>query len=184
MTADLPPSDPRPGADPGAGLPAAVASASERDAAAVLARIEADEAAAEAARAHYRRAGSRPIETAPELDGALGPAESLLAWRTTAIVQQVHGGQPGHRGQQVDGLELLNETHGAGGPLVLTSSRLMHLSRVPQTRALEEIVELTVTGERLLVSFRSGGGWNVQVNEPRLLRVHIAAALAAVRDSR
>ena len=45
-----------------------------------------------------------------------------------------------------------------------------------------QIEELALAGERLLITLRDGTGLSIDASRPRLMRVQIAAALAAGRS--
>jgi hypothetical protein len=49
---------------------------------------------------------------------------------------------------------------------------------------LEQIRELSLAGERLLLTFDGGEGISLDVDRPRLLRVEIAAAMATAKARR
>jgi hypothetical protein len=70
---------------------------------------------------------------------------------------------------------------GLAGDLYLTSRRLVLVGRLTLSFELDEIEEAMLAGERLLLVLRDGQGASVAVAQPRLLRVEIAAARAAVR---
>jgi hypothetical protein len=58
---------------------------------------------------------------------------------------------------------------------------LMVVGGAPLDVELAEIDELALAGERLLVTLRDGTGLSIDASRPRLMRVQIAAALAAGR---
>ena len=140
-----------------------------RDAADILARAAADEAAADAARERYR-AGKIP-ELAPDARIAplLGEDERVVAVRQAAVFD---------RRQPVLGSDVPT---GLGGDLYLTTRRLILTGRLTLAFELDEIEEAMLSGERLLLVMKGGQGLSLDVTGPRLLRVQIAAARAAAR---
>jgi hypothetical protein len=150
-------------------VPAGVAGAALRDAEEIAERITRDEAAADEARQAYQSQGLPSIEA----DGAAGtilhPGELLHAAHGSAMLEE-----PGL-------------TYGAarprGGTLYLTSARLIHAGAKSTEVPLAEIDEMAVALERLLlIRRRDGSDLAVQVDQPRLLRVQLAAAVAAERN--
>lgn len=137
-----------------------------RDASALLERAVADEEAAREARRRYRASGIPAIEAEPELRPHLLEGEQLLAVRLSALLEHP---------SRDDG------PFGSGGRLYLTTLRLLHLGQQIFGLELTEIDEQALAGERLLLRLRDGAGIILEVPEPRLLRVQIAAALAAAR---
>jgi hypothetical protein len=144
----------------------ASAPAALRDAAALLERAMADEEAAREARRRYRSSGIPAIEPEPEVRPHLLDGEQLLAVRTSALLEHA---------VPTDG------QFGSGGRLYLTTLRLLHLGQAVFGLELTQIDEQALAGERLLLRLRDGAGIALEVPEPRLLRVQIAAALAAAR---
>ena len=67
------------------------------------------------------------------------------------------------------------------GTFYLTSQRLMLLGHTTLEVELDEIDELALAGERLLITLTDGTGLSIDASRPRLMRVQIAAALAAGR---
>jgi hypothetical protein len=147
-------------ADPTTAIPAAL-----RDAGDVSARVSADEAAADAERA---RLASQPL---PSLgDGIepsmrLHPKELLHAIRPAAMLDDGHTKTP------------------AGGTLYLTSRRLVHTGSSVREVDLADIADAGVALERLLLlDLADGSDLAIEVDQPRLLRVQLAAARAAARE--
>ena len=68
------------------------------------------------------------------------------------------------------------------GRLYLTTQRLMVVGGAPLDVELSQIDELALAGERLLITLRDGTGLSIDASRPRLMRVQIAAALAAGRS--
>ncbi|MGH2455415.1 MAG: hypothetical protein ACRDHD_04065 [Candidatus Limnocylindria bacterium] len=148
--------------------PSTVEAASLRDAQAIAARIAADEAEADAERQRLT------VEPLPDLtDGeangrpadALRQAERLHAVRHAALLERGSAELP------------------RGGTLYLTSARLRHLAEdwshdIP----LDQIADMAVALERLLlIGLADGSDLAIEVDRPRLLRVQVAAARAAIR---
>jgi hypothetical protein len=136
-----------------------------RDAATIAARAAADEAAAGAARARYRDGPMPSIEADDGIATHLLSDERLLGLRRRAIL-----GSPGG-----------DAALGYGGTLYLTSRRLIHLGQVNVSVQLVDIVETSLSGERLLLSLQNGEGMTLDLDEPRLLRAEMAAAARRVR---
>ena len=68
------------------------------------------------------------------------------------------------------------------GRLYLTTQRLMVVGGRRSMSSSSEIDELALAGERLLITLRDGTGLSIDASRPRLMRVQIAAALAAGRS--
>ncbi|HET8587779.1 MAG TPA: hypothetical protein VFM74_07900, partial [Candidatus Limnocylindria bacterium] len=139
------------------------------DAAALLARAEADETAASAARERYRSQPIRPLDVDAHTAALLEPGERLYAQRAGAILNTTTGSSP---------------IPGYGGTLHVTDRRILHVGRVVVSIRLEQVREIALAGERLLVTFDGGEGISLDLDRPRLLRVEITAMLAAARASR
>jgi hypothetical protein len=138
-----------------------------RDAGEILARALADEAAADLARARYR---TQPIATlAPDerIGPLLVPDERVVAIRRSALLERRQP-MPGARA-----------TRGLAGTLYVTSRRIVLLGRASLSFGLGAIQEVMVSGDRLLVVLRDGQGFTLEVQQPRVLRVELAAARAA-----
>lgn len=149
--------------DPRADAPAV------RDAAAILGRAAADEAAAGEARERYRVQPLLALEPDARIAPLLARDEPLFAVRRSVILDR-------HPSRSGPDLPL-----GVGGDLYLTAKRLVLLGRVPVSIDLNEIEEAGLSGERLLIVMRSGSSVALDVAEPRLLRVEIGCARAAAR---
>ena len=77
---------------------------------------------------------------------------------------------------------LENGTLPMGGSLYLTSDRLVHIGEARHEVALEAIEETAVALERLLLlDLTDGSDLAIEVDQPRLLRVQLAAARANAR---
>ena len=126
-----------------------------------------DERAAAEARERYRDEPMEPIDASGPIADVLGPAEFLLTVRIDARYDRRAEPDPGSRGLV--------------GDLYLTSSRLILLGRCALTYGLEEIEEIDLSGDRLRLLMGPGTGLSLDVDQPRLLRVEIAAARELAR---
>jgi hypothetical protein len=141
--------------------PAEADSPALRDAAILLARTEADEAAAAAARAHYETEGLPTLGVEDDVAQELRGDEALHARRSSAMLNRLDGA---------------GTLPGYAGTLYLTSRRLIHIGQVTFAVPLTQIEEVSIVGERLLLTLSSGEGVSLDVAEPRLLRVMIGVA--------
>ena len=142
-----------------------VVPAALQDAQQITARVSADEAAADAERARLA-AGDLP-DVSNSAKGALElrPGEVVHAVRQVALLEGGSGATP------------------LGGTLYLTSQRLVHVGQAPREVELTDIAEIAVALERLLlVDLADGSDLAIEVDQPRLLRVQLAAARAAARE--
>jgi hypothetical protein len=140
-----------------------------RDAAAILGRAAADEAAAGEARERYRVQPLLALEPDARVAPLLAPGEHVLAVRRSAMLDRY----PSRSG--------LGDPMGVGGDLYLTDLRLVLLGRLALSFDLDEIEEAGLSGERLLLVMRNGSSHSLDSAEPRLLRVEIGCARAAAR---
>jgi hypothetical protein len=140
-----------------------------RDAAEILARAQADEAAADEARDRYRMQPMAALEPDARIEPLLCPGERVLAVRRSALLD---------RRQPVLGSEAPS---GLAGDLYLTSRRLVLVGRHTLSIDLDEIEEAMLSGDQFLLVMRGGQGAALGVAQPRLLRVEIAAARASAR---
>jgi len=140
-----------------------------RDAQAIAERVAADEVAADLAREQYAANGIPAIEPGTAFARVAQAGESLYAVRHNAILERA----------PKDSNELLL----SGGTVYLTPRRLLHVSLERTTDVpLGEIDEMVVSLERLvLIRLRDGSDMAVEVDQPRLFRVQIAAAIAVGR---
>lgn len=136
-----------------------------RDATATALRIEADEAAALEVRDRLRAAPLPPLVPDAGIRSLLAEGELVHGLRSHAILKA-----PGD-----------DRTLGYGGSLYLTSLRLVHTGQVTVNVQLTDIVELSLAGERLLVTLGNGEGLVLDVDRPRQMRTEIAAAIRALR---
>ena len=162
---------PEPSLAPGDGVsdmntsfPAAPDAAALRDAAAIAQRVSADEEAADAERA--RLVDSELPDLSSLVDGALQLTDGELvhAIRHAALLEE--GDAPTPR----------------GGELYLTSRRMVHVGEASREISLDAIQESAVSLERLLLlDLTDGSDLAIEVDQPRLLRVQLAAARANAR---
>jgi hypothetical protein len=145
---------------------------SVRDAQRIAERIARDETLADEARERYRTVGLPVLEPSALL-GMLKPGERLHAVHRMAMLEV---GWRGATGADP------NLPH--GGTLYVTSQRLVHRGTEDGTWAFGDIDEMAVALERLLlVRMRDGSDLAIEVDQPRLLRVQLAAARAASRSA-
>jgi hypothetical protein len=134
-----------------------------RDAHAVLSRVEADEAAAAAARESAN--GLPMLDPDPIIGPELRDGERVHALREGALMNRLDGGPlPGYAGR-----------------LYLTDRRLVHAGQAFYSLALSTLDEVSIVGERLLLTLAGGEGVSFDVAQPRLLRVQIGIARTAHR---
>jgi len=67
---------------------------------------------------------------------------------------------------------------GIAGDFYVTSRRLVLVGRLTLSFDLSQVEQALLSGERILVVMRDGMGFALEVEQPRLLRVEIAAARA------
>ena len=143
-----------------------------RDAQRIAERIARDETLADEARERYRTVGLPELEPSALL-GLLNPGERLHAVHRMAMLEA------GWRGATGADSDLPH-----GGTLYVTSQRLVHRGTDDGIWDFGEIDEMAVALERLLlVRMRDGSDLAIEVDKPRLLRVQMAAALAASRTA-
>ena len=138
-----------------------------RDATDILARAEADRSEADRARARFAAEPLPALEPDAQVAPLIEPGEIVVAERRSAVLD---------RRQNRSGTEA---SAGLGGRLYVTSRRLILVGRLTLSFDLAGITEVMLSGERLLVVSRDGGGFSLDVARPRLLRVEIAAARSA-----
>jgi hypothetical protein len=137
-----------------------------RDAQAIAARVAADEQAADTERDRLIRESLPALPTAANMAMPLLPGEVLHAERPAAIVERGRDQPP------------------SGGTLYLTSGRIVHVGTGPILEVdLQRINDMAVSMERLLlIELADGSDLAIEVDQPRLLRVQLAAARAVARE--
>lgn len=141
-----------------------------RHARAIAARVAEDEAASDEARHRYQTDGLPVVEPDAGFVPLALPGEALHASRDNALLERTLVGAP----------RPLPEA----GTLYLTSERLLHVGSAAMSIPLGDIEEMAVALERLLlVRLRDGTHLAIDTDQPRFLRVQIAAALVATRVS-
>lgn len=145
-------------------------SAPVRDARRISERIARDEVIADEARERYRSSGL-PVLEPSSLVGLLDPDERLHAVHRLAMLER------GWRGATGADPDLPH-----GGTLYVTSRQLLHRGAEDRSWMYADIEEMAVALERLLlIRLRDGSDLAIEVDQPRLLRVQLATALAASR---
>ncbi len=129
-------------------------------------RLERDEIAADALREALRDGPIRAVPADETVSPLLQPDEQVLAARPSALLNPP-AGDP--------------SLPGYGGALYLTSQRLLHVGRVLVATPLQQIREVSLAGERLLLTLDGGEGMSLETDQPRLLRVQISAAQRSLR---
>jgi hypothetical protein len=146
-------------ADPSA-VPAAL-----RDAQTIAVRVGADETAADIERSRLAQEPLPNLADGIEPAVRLQPDELVHAIRQAAILEDGHSSMA------------------SGGTLYLTSRRLVHLGAEMREVDLMAITEIAVVLERLLlVDLADGSDLAIEVDQPRLFRVQLAAARARARE--
>jgi hypothetical protein len=149
-------------------MPIGVEGAAVRDAQTIADRIAAGETAADDARQAYQADGLPAIEPDAGAVAILQPGETLHAMHASALLEEA--GVPSGAAQP------------RGGTLYLTSERVVHSGTESTELPLADVEEMAIALERLvLIRRRDGSDLAVEVDQPRLLRVQLAAAIAAVR---
>ena len=147
------------------------ADAALADAGDSVARAAADQAAADEARRRFRREGLPTLPPDARIAPLLEPDERLVALRHAALLE---------RREPAPGTRL---TPGVAGELYVTSRRLVLVGRLTLSVELDAIADAVFSGERLLLVLRDGHGVALQVAQPRLLWVEIAAARGLARPA-
>ncbi len=137
-----------------------------RDALTAAERAADDEAAASGARERFRIGPIEALVPDDTIKLHLAEGELVYALRRHAILRAPGG----------------DAALGYGGTLYLTSRRLVHLGQVVMSVQLNDIVETSLAGERLLLTLREGEGLSLDVDRPRLLRAEMAEAGRGLRE--
>ena len=132
---------------------------------AVPATRQCDEAASEAARRWYRVHRIEAMAPDCRIEPMLAAGESVYVVRRASLLDQ--GRAP--------------RSACTAGDLYVTSQRLLHVGERTMGVDLDAIGEVVLTGDGLAVTTMDGGSVLLHVDEPRLLRVQIAAARTAHR---
>jgi hypothetical protein len=145
---------------------AADVAAALRDAQEIAARVALDEAAADAERDRLARE----------------PLPILPCSAPTAFV--VRADERLHAERRAARVERWQDQSLSGGTLYLTSQRLVHVGvEASEEIDLSAISDMGVAMERLLlVELADGSDLVIEVDQPRLLRVQLAAARVAARE--
>jgi hypothetical protein len=144
-------------------------SAALRDAGSIVARADTDEAVASEARLRYRAEGIPPLQPDEAIRPLLGEDERPLAIRRSAALDRREPPLSPY------------PAAGIAGDLYVTSRRLILVGRRTLTFDLVDIADVVISGERLFLVMRDGSGVTLDVGQPRLLRVQVAAAREAAR---
>lgn len=133
------------------------------------ARAVADETAADAARARFRAGDMKTLAADRRIAPLLEPGERVVAVHRSAVVD---------RREPAVGAHI---TAGVTGVLYVTSRRVVLAGSSTVAIELDDVEEAVLSDERLRLLLHNGHGVTLQVAQPRLLRVEIAAARAAAR---
>ena len=162
---DAPDITPAPAGRTAEAAPTTADPAALRDAQRVAARISDDEAAADEERTRLSSQPLPHLADGIELAMRLRPDEVVHAMRPVAMLEDSRAPLP------------------SGGTLYVTSRRLVHVGGAEVREVdLTDIAEIAVALERLLlVDLSDGSDLAIEVDQPRLLRVQLAAARAKAR---
>jgi hypothetical protein len=122
---------------------------------------------ADEARRRLHEQGIVPIEPDARIGVMLAPGELVLAVRRSASLDRRHVRR--------------EDDPGLCGDLYVTTRRLVHLGRSAVVYGLDEIREADIAANHLLLVVGDNRGVVIDVGDPCLLRVEIAAARAAAR---
>ena len=125
-----------------------------------------DERDASEARGRVRRDGLPKVSGEDAQGVDLEPGEEVVAVRESVAVTRLCPGEP-------------DET--SSGRLFVTTRRLLVEITPPLDIGLDDIEELAIGGDRLLLTLTDGSGLSIDASSPRVLRVEMAASLAAAR---
>ena len=156
---------------PSAAVDPREADAALTDASDIVDRAAADQAAADDARLRFRRDGLPALAPDERIAPLLEPGERVVAVRHAALLDRREP-SPGTRLRP-----------GLAGELYVTSRRIVLVGRVTLSFELDAIEDAVLSGERLLLVLREGHGVVLQVAQPRLLWVEIAAARGSARSA-
>jgi len=149
-------------------LPATGDEPALRDAGEIADRVARDEAAADEARQAYQAQGLPALEAHGAAGAFLQPGEILHAVHGSALLEDAGWTE--------------SAAQPRGGTLHLTSERLIHTGVESSELSLAAIDEMGIALERLvLIRLQDGSDLAIEVDQPRLLRVQLAAAIAAHR---
>ncbi len=142
--------------------------AAVRDARLIANSIAQDEADSDDARHRYQTDGLPVVESETGFTPLALPGEVLHVFREYALLERTLPDAP--------------EPSPQAGTLYVSSERLVHVGALTTNIPLAKIEEMAVALERLLlVRLDDGTHLAIDTDRPRLLRVQIAAALAAAR---
>ena len=141
-----------------------------RDAAEIVARAAADEAAADRARDVYLTRAMTPMVPDDRIAPLLRPGEHVLGVRRSVVLDRR---RPPPRRSGPTSL---------AGDLYVTSERLVLVGRLTVEIDLDDVEDAVVSGERILLSMGNGNGAALDAARPRQLRVEIATARAFARS--
>ena len=142
--------------------------AAVRDARLIANSIAQDEADSDEARHRYQTDGLPVVESETGFTPLALPGEVLHVFRENALLERTLPEAP--------------EPSPQAGTLYLSSERLIHVGALTTSIPLGKIEEMAVALQRLLlIQLDDGTHLAIDTDRPRLLRVQIAAALAATR---
>ena len=132
-------------------------------------RATADEALADEARRQLREHGFMPIAPDDGIGGILAPDELVIAVRRSVSLERRVGRPSSHAGEL--------------GDLYVTTERLVHLGHDRIDFPLSEIRDAIAADGMLRLIVDEEPGIEIGVDDPRVLRVELAAARESVRSS-
>lgn len=128
-----------------------------------------DEAAAEATRRRLREQGIVAIEPDERVGVMLDPGEDVVAVRRAVSLDRRAGWK--------------DPSGGIRGDLYVTTRRLLHLGRPVVAYDLADIRDAIVSEQILMLLVAQDRGLAIRVEDPRVLRVEIAAVREASRST-